>query len=307
MWAANLGRGCRPTPVAVVEASKKIVQQREFDPSSSVLAFFGSELRRFRTQAGLSQDRLGEIINYTGSLVGLVETARRSPSRQFAERCDAALGTDGQLARLWPLVHQGSFPSWFRGFADLEATATKICNFQAQVVPGLLQTESYARAILRAGRPRDSDEQIEKRTAARLGRQAILSGPTPPLLWVVLDEAVLCRPIGAAVVMRGQLERLATLAETPGYFIQVLPFSRGEHAALDGSLTLLSFAEGPDMAYAEGPHTGQLVDRPEQVEECALAYDLLRADALPPDASLARIRTAMEGLTDEHCTATDLA
>src|SRR5215469_8916492 len=98
----------------------------ELDPSSSVLAYFGSELRRFRVAAGLSQERLGEVVNYTGALVGLVETAKRTPSRDFAELCDQALETDGALSRLWPLVNRGSFPSWFRGFVELEATATSI-------------------------------------------------------------------------------------------------------------------------------------------------------------------------------------
>lgn len=267
-----------------------MVQARELDPGSSVLAFFGSELRRYRTAADLSQDRLGQIINYTGALVGLVETAKRTPSRDFAERCDAALNTEGALSRLWPLVNRGNFPSWFRGFVELEATATTIHAFEVQVVPGLLQTADYARAILSAGRPED----VEERVAARLERQRILSNPTPPLLWAVLDEAVLRRPVGGREVMQEQLKRLAELATARRIVLQVLPYEAGEHACMDGAMTVLSFAEGPDVVYLEGPGSGQLIDRPEEVEQCQLRYDLVRAAALSPAASVKMIRAAME-------------
>ncbi|MGE7435451.1 helix-turn-helix domain-containing protein [Kitasatospora sp. NPDC001175] len=269
---------------------------RELDPSSSVLAYFGSELRRYRSAAGITQERLGEIISYTGALVGLVETARRSPTQDFAERCDAALNTDGALSRLWPLVNRGAFPSWFRGYVELEAAAISIRKFEVQAVPGLLQTEAYARAIITAGRPRDSEEQIEERVAARLGRQALLKSVSPPLVWAVLDEAIIRRPVGGAAVMREQLAYLIKLANTPHVVLQVLPFDAGEHAAMDGSLTVISFNEGADVVYVEGPRTGHLVERPEDVRECVMAYDLARAEALPPAASVAMIRSTMEGL-----------
>src|ERR1700749_1324030 len=119
----------------------------ELDPSSSVLAYFGSELRRYRAAAGLSQGQLGEIVNYTGALIGMVETAKRTPSQEFAQLCDSALETGGALSRLWPLVKRDNFPKWFRGFVELEAAATSIDWFEPQNVPGLLQTEDYARAL----------------------------------------------------------------------------------------------------------------------------------------------------------------
>ncbi|GAA1124120.1 MULTISPECIES: helix-turn-helix domain-containing protein [Kitasatospora] len=267
---------------------------RDLDPSSSVLGFFGSELRRFREASGLTQDRLGEVVNYTGSLVGLVETARRKPSREFTERCDAALGTDGALARIWPLLGRPAFPSWFRGFVELESTATSVATYQAQVVPGLLQTEEYAWAVIRKGRTGEPDEVVAELVAARMSRQTILDGPTPPLLWVVLDEAVLRRPVGGPAVMRHQLERLLDVARSPRVVMQVLPFAAGAHTALDGSMTLLSFTQGPDVAHLEGPYSGQLIDRPEDVARYTLAYHHLRADALSPDASLTAVETAME-------------
>ena len=154
-----------------------MTQARELDPSASVLAYFGSELRRFRTAADMTQGQLGEAINYTGALVGLVETAKRTPAREFAELCDEVLNTDGALIRLWPLLNRAVYPSWFRGYVDLEATATRILSFDVQLVPGLLQTENYARAVLLAGRHPNIDELV----AARLDRQHILNQQHPPL------------------------------------------------------------------------------------------------------------------------------
>ncbi|WP_431682251.1 helix-turn-helix domain-containing protein [Kitasatospora sp. KL5] len=267
---------------------------RDLDPSSSVLGFFGSELRRLREASGLTQERLGEVINYTGSLVGLIETARRKPSLEFTERCDAALGTDGALARIWPLLNRAVFPPWFRGFVELEATATSIRKYQAQTVPGLLQTEDYARALLRKGLVGESEERVEEGVAARLGRQAILDGPDRPYLWVVLDEAVLRRPVGGPEVMRQQMVRLLECAQHPRVVVQVLPFASGEHTSVEGPLTLLSFAEGPDVAYVEGPNFGQVIENSSDLALCVLAYDHLQADALPPSASLAVIEAAVE-------------
>jgi transcriptional regulator with XRE-family HTH domain len=264
----------------------------DLDPSSSVLAYFGCELRRYRSAAGLSQERLGEIVNYTGALVGIIETAKRTPTRDFAERCDAALNTEGALIRLWPLVNRGVFPSWFRGFVELEATATSILSLSMQLVPGLLQTEGYARAVMLAGRHSNIDELVD----ARLDRQRILSRPHPPLLWVVLDEAVLRRRVGSPTVMREQLKRLLEVASSARIVVQVLPFNAGAHAGMDGPLTILSFDEGSDAVYVEGIGSGQLMTRSEDVDRCRLVYDLVRATALSPEASAGMIAAVMEEL-----------
>ncbi|MBS2966571.1 helix-turn-helix domain-containing protein [Actinocrinis puniceicyclus] len=263
----------------------------DLDPSSSVLAYFGSELRRYRIAAGLSQERLGEIVNYTGALVGLIETAKRTPSREFAELCDAALGTEGALSRLWPLVNRGSFPSWFRGYVELEAAATSIQWFEPQNVPGLLQTEDYARALIQAC----WSDSVEQQVSARMERQRVLDDPTSPVLWTILDEAVLHRPVGGREIMRGQLRRLADLMRAQRIVLQVLPFEAGAHACSDGAMIMLGFSEGPDVVYIEGYGSGQLVNLPEEVKRCRLRYDLARAAALSPEASAAKIEALMEG------------
>ncbi len=263
----------------------------ELDPSSSVLAYFGSELRRYRTAAGLSQERLGEIVIYSGALVGLVETAKRVPTRDFAERCDAALETDGALARLWPLVNRSNFPSWFRGYVELEATATSIRTFEPQNVPGLLQTDGYARALMEAC----WTEAVDERVAARLDRQRLLE-QAPPQFWAILDEAVLRRPIGGREVMRGQLARLMGLVASRRIVLQVLPYDVGAHACSDGAMSVLSFSEGPDLVYVEVHGSGHLIEQAEAVRAAQLRYDLTRAAALSPEASVAMIEAVMEEL-----------
>lgn len=269
--------------------------EKEFESAPSVLAFFGSELRRLRGASGLSQERLGEIINFTGSMVGMVETARRSPTRDFAERCDAALGTDGTLTRLWPLVSRGSHPAWFREYVELEATARKIHKFEALHVPGLLQTRDYAKALLRAGDPGESAEAVETLVAARMERQTVLTGPTPPLLWVVMDEGVIRRAVGGRAVMRAQLAHLLAISETPNVILQIAPFELGERVSLDSSMTVLTLPDGPSVVYAEGLRAGRIISRQDEVERWGLSYDLLRADALSPKASLHMIEAAMKG------------
>ena len=274
-----------------------MVQPRELDASSSVAAYFGAELRRYRLAAELTQDRLGEVINYTGALVGLIETAKRTPTREFAERCDAALETGGALIRLWPLVRCATFPAFVRQFVELEATATQIRSFECQLVPGLLQTTDYARAVLSVRATRSTVEVLEDAVTARVSRQALLSASSGPLCWFVLDEAVLRRTIGSRSVMRAQLTRFLEVADLPSVFVQVVPFDSGEYPGLDGALTLLSFADGPDVGYIEG-HGGSavLIESPGPVAECNLAFDLIRATALSPKLSADRIKAAMEDL-----------
>ncbi|EST39336.1 hypothetical protein N566_02480 [Streptomycetaceae bacterium MP113-05] len=273
-----------------------VVAPRELDPSASVLDYFGSELRRLRRAAGLSQERLGEIVNYTGALVGLVEIAKRSPSRDFTERCDGALGADGTLTRLWPLVSRSGLPGWFQDYAGLEARATEIRTYQAQVVHGLLQTENYARAVLRPARPTDLDGLTE----ARMKRQEILTRTNPPRLWMALDEAALRRAVGGPDVMRTQLRRLLDYRETPRVVVQVLPFDAGAHAGLNGSFNMLSFGDSPDVAYSEGYAGGQTLTEASDVELCQVQYDLVRAAALSPDDSAELIAQVLEELDEQR-------
>ncbi|TXS42413.1 helix-turn-helix domain-containing protein [Streptomyces sp. OR43] len=260
------------------------------DPSASPLNYYGWELRRLREAAGLNQAQLGEIIFCTGSLIGQIETTKKVPTRDFSERVDAALGTDGTFSRLMGLVLRSQLPTWFQPYAEMEAKAAYISTYQAQLVYGLLQTEGYARAVLATGMPDDLDGLL----AARMERQRILERERPPLAWAVLDEAVLHRPIGGHAVMRAQLARLLDFTTHRWMRIQVLPFSAGEHSSLAGSFNLLRFDDDPDVVYTEDLISGHMTANPDTVREASLRYAHLQAAALSVEDSAALIARVME-------------
>mgnify|MGYP001141293250 FL=1 len=180
---------------------------REVDPSASPLDYYGYELKRVREGAGLTQKGLGSLVFCTGSLIGQIENAAKVPQRDFSERLDAALGTDGAFSRLVGLVLRSQLPSWFQPYAEMEAKAAYISAFQAQVVYGLLQTEAYARALL--GVREDGD--LDAKVAARLDRQRVLYKDEPPVTWVVLSEAVLHPEVRGREVMREQAAQLLAM------------------------------------------------------------------------------------------------
>ncbi|MFF3453841.1 Scr1 family TA system antitoxin-like transcriptional regulator [Streptomyces sp. NPDC002730] len=271
-------------------------QVNVLDPSASPLDYYGHELRRYREAAGLTQKQLGEIINYTGSLVGQIETARKLPTAEFSERVDAALGTGGLLSRLLDLVLRSQLPSWFQQIAELEARATEIYAFQAQLVHGLLQTEAYARAVLSVELPDDLDGLV----AARLQRQRILQKDEPPFLWVVFGESVLHQEVGGAEVMRCQLAHLLSCVDNRRVNIQVLPFAAGAHAGSLGSFTVFRFDSDPAIVYTEDYVTGHPTANPHEVRSHSLRYDQLQAAALPLRDSAELIRHVMEERYGEH-------
>lgn len=263
---------------------------RKLDPSASPLDYYGYELRRAREAAGLTLAQLGSIVFCTGSLIGQIETALKVPQREFSERVDAALGTDGTFSRLVGLVLRSQLPGWFQPIADLEAKATFISTYQAQLVYGLLQTKAYARAVLST---RD-DGDIDGKVAARLERQRILDREQPPVMWVVLSEAVLHQEVGSREVMREQLAHLLTMQRRKWLEIQVLPFEAGAHTGLMGSFTLLRFNSDPDIVYTEDFVQGHMTANPEAVKEGSVRYDHLQAAALSVDDSAALIARVME-------------
>ncbi|WP_371800680.1 helix-turn-helix transcriptional regulator [Streptomyces sp. NBC_01732] len=260
------------------------------DPNASPLDYYGWELRRQREVHNLKQGQLGEIIFCTGSLIGQIETTKKIPTRDFSERVDAALGTDGVFSRLVGLVLRSQLPTWFQPYADMEAKAAYISTYQAQLVYGLLQTEEYARALLGVDYP----ERVDEMAAARLDRQRILRGENPPALWIVLSEAALLQEVGGRDVMRGQLERLLGFRDDPWVQIQVLPFSVGQHTGMMGSFTLLRFEDDPDLFYVESYDQGHMTANPQVIKERSVGYARLQATALSPEDSATLIARVME-------------
>ncbi|MEU4796203.1 helix-turn-helix transcriptional regulator [Streptomyces sp. NPDC023327] len=267
-----------------------MVHNTELDPSASPLDYYGAELRRLRQSADLTQAELGGCLFCTGSLVGQIETARRVPTRDFSERADAVLDTDGVFSRLVGLVLRSQLPHWFQAFAEMEAKARYLSTYQAQLVYGLMQTEAYARAVLATGAPDRLDELV----AARMDRQRVLEREHPPLLLVTLDEAVLHREVGGRDVMREQLAHLLRIAERRWVQLQVLPDSAGEHAGMVGSFTALRFADDPELVYTEDLISGHMTANPETVREAARRYANLQAAALSEGKSAELISRVME-------------
>ncbi|GAA1536896.1 helix-turn-helix transcriptional regulator [Streptomyces albidochromogenes] len=273
-----------------------MVNIRDLDPSASPLDYYGSELRRLREAAGLKQGQLGDIVFCTGSLIGQIETARKVPTRDFSERMDAALGTGGTFSRLVGLVLRSQLPHWFQAYAEMEARAAYISTYQAQLVYGLLQTEAYARAVLGAR----TGDNLDARAAARMERQRILDRENPPLMWVVLSEAVLHQEIGGRKVMRNQLAYLLGLRGREWVKVQILPFEAGAHAGLPGSFTVLRFESDPDLVYTEDFVQGHMTANPQALREGSLRYDHLQAAALSVEDSAALIARVMEERYGHH-------
>ncbi|MFD7441519.1 Scr1 family TA system antitoxin-like transcriptional regulator [Streptomyces sp. NPDC059909] len=267
---------------------------KDLDPSTSPRALLGAELRHAREEAGLSQRELGEPLFVSASFIGQLEAGTRRMQPDIARRIDDILGTKGFFERNCKAANKSKYPDHFAEAAEAEAVATAIREYAPLLVPGLLQTEAYARAVFRAYQPTAVDEVIDDLVEARLERARLLDDPTKPLLWTVLDEAVLRRRVGSAAVMAESLRHVAALGRRHRIIVQVLPFDAGAHAALEGALKLMSFEDAPPLAYFQGPGAGRLEDDPATVARHELTYDLVRASASSPEASLALIESVAE-------------
>ena len=211
-----------------------------------------------------------------------------------AQKLDEVLDAGGFFTRNCAALKKSKYPDHFAEAAEAEREATAIREYAPLLIPGLLQTEAYAQAVFRGGLPTATEEAIDELVAARLERGQLLTDPTTPLVWVVLDEAVLRRHNGSPAVMAEALRHTTALVRRHRVIVQVLPFSAGAHMALEGPLKLMSFPGAPSLAYLQGLGTGQLQDDPATVRQYELTYDLVAASALSPKASLALIESVAE-------------
>lgn len=257
--------------------------------------FFGAELRRRREDMGLSQAQLGALVFVSGTYIGQFEQAIRKPQMDLAIRFDEILQTDGIFERLCiGLINDRRYADYFAKAAELEALATKICEFSHALVPGLLQTEEYARAITVATNPLATEEYIADKVDGRMDRSRILKDATRPVYWAILHENSLRIPVGGPAAMARQLDHIAALVRERTVMVQVLPYSVGAYAVMTGDLRLMEFDDAPPTAYTEAVYSGNLLDDPAVVKHAYAAYDLLRAAALSPEASLTLIESAAE-------------
>ncbi|MGP3633588.1 helix-turn-helix domain-containing protein [Streptomyces sp. 24-1644] len=272
---------------------------RKLDPSSSPRALLGAELRHRRERAGLSQDELGAPLFVSGSFIGQLEIGVRRMQLDQAEKLDEVLGADGFFARNCAALKKSKYPDHFAEAAEAEARAEAIKEYAPLLIPGLLQTEAYARAVFRAYQPTAVEDVIDELVAARLERAQLLRDPTKPMLWVVLDEAVVRRMTGGPAVMTEALRHLAALILQHRIIMQILPFSEGGHAAMGGGLKLMTFPDAPSLSYLDGLGSGQLLDDPLAVKKYELTYDLLVSSAISRVASLALIESVAEDYAHE--------
>ncbi|MEU0135151.1 helix-turn-helix transcriptional regulator [Streptomyces sp. NPDC006296] len=267
---------------------------KKLDPASSPRALLGAELRHRREAASMSQEDLGTPLFVSGSFIGQLEAGTRRMQEDQARRLDEVLGADGFFVRNCTALKKSKYPDHFAEAAEAEAMAETIKEFSPLLIPGLLQSESYARAIFLGYRPTTPEEKVNELVEARLERAGLLTHPTIPTIWTVLDEAVLRRRVGGPEVMREALTHLMRLMRQRRVIVQVLPFCAGGHSAMGGPLKLMTFPDAPPLAYLDGLGSGQLLDDPAQVLSYELTYDLLVASALSPDASLALIESVAE-------------
>jgi hypothetical protein len=256
----------------------------------------GRQLQALRDKAGLSYEQAAETIYTSAWTLRRMERAEVRLKLNYVKGLLTAYGiTDtGEIDAFLDLAREANkpgwwhtytdvLPSWFRVFPGLEQAATLIRGYEPHCVPGLLQTEDYARALTAAGYPQAPAAETGRRVALRMARQQILARPDPPHLWAVIDEAVLRRPAGGPAVMRAQLDRLAEAAAMPNITLQVLPFTAGPHPAMYGMIHLLRFPapELPDIVYGENMTTAFYLDKPPDVAAYAQALDRLCAQAAP--------------------------
>lgn len=259
---------------------------------------YGDELRRRRTAAGMTQEALSSIVVCSPTLISHFEAGRRLPNPDDAARIDQALATDGWFAR-WLKDLERRFADHFTEAAELMQVAEEIREFGGMLVPGLLQTPAYAQEIFRTGCANPSGAAIDEQVINRMARSVLLDDPAFPVFWALLDEAAVRRPVGGPTVMAEQLEKIASLAESGRLRLHVIPFAAGSHSLMEGMLTLLSFADGAPVAYAEGVLTGRLIDDPARVARCRAMYDLALSDALPHHESLALLKAVAKEYTDD--------
>jgi transcriptional regulator with XRE-family HTH domain len=251
---------------------------------------FGKELRYYRERAGLSQTELAARVNVSHDVISKIEKGDRPPAEGFPERLDAVpeLDTRDGLARLWGWLKESTrhkaIPGWFAPWTHFEAQATTLRSYEPLLVPGLFQTEDYARAILGAEPGADPDKRDEQ-VAARMDRQVILERADAPQIWSVVDEAVLHRCIGSTKIMCDQLEHLAGLADRPKVTVQVIPAAVGAHAGLLGGFALAELDGSAGMVYLETSAEGLTTDSPALLAHAMFRFDTLRAEAFPRAAS----------------------
>jgi hypothetical protein len=272
----------------------------------------GARLRSLRTAAGVTRDQAGWAIRGSESKISRMELGRVG----FKERDVVDLlklygvHDEDEHRRLLALAHEANEPgwwhaygdilsSWFQNYLDLEQAAELIRTYEVQFVPGLLQTDAYARAVILLGHATATPEEVDLRARLRMARKQLLTIPNPPRLWAVIDEAVLLRPVGGREVLREQIEALLDASKLRNVRLQVMPFRSGGHAAMGGAFSILRFPERelPDVVYIEHLTSALYLEKREDVDQYAAALSRLFIEAEPPNRTPELLRRALRALS----------
>ncbi|MEU7063959.1 helix-turn-helix transcriptional regulator [Streptomyces sp. NPDC046161] len=270
---------------------------KDIDGSASVPAFYGKELRWRREAAGLTLQQTVEDSFYGATYLSEIERAQRRMPEDLARHVDQVLNTDGFFSRRCEDVRKakrGAHAEYFAPVAEAMARARTIEEWSNALIPGLLQTEPYARAVIHSTHPLDLPEEVDAKVRARMQRAALFEDPKRPEYWTILHECLVRQPLLPPSEMADQLDRIAALARRRRIVPQVLLWSPAIQPFLGLPLMFMEFEDEPPLAYTEGPYHGQLVDDPALVKRYRTSYDRLRAAALSPEASLAMIEQAAE-------------
>src|SRR5215212_3039290 len=284
--------------------------QSEFGGPTVRRMLVGGQLRRLRTELGISREEAGAAIRASEWKIHRLENGQVGfKERDIIDllRLYGVADPDEVAAFLlltreannpgWWQHYGDVLPRWFRTYVDLESAATLIRTYEGQFIPGLLQTDDYMRAVVQGAHLDESSEEQGRRVRLRMARQTLLTREHPPRLWAVVDEAALRRPVGGPEVMRGQLERLIEAAKLPNVTLQILPFDTGAHPAMVGSFSILRFPdrELPDVVYLEHLTNAVYLDKRDEVERYLDVMEFLCVQSEPP----ARTVELLEKLLDQ--------
>jgi transcriptional regulator with XRE-family HTH domain len=259
--------------------------------SSDSLRTFGAVVQALREHAGLSREEFGDLVGLSKHTVASVELGRRMPDPTFADRSEPVLGNTGALvSAAQHLARQPGLAAWFRRWAQLEATAITLYTYECRLVPGLLQTEAYARTLFTNQLPPLDDEQIEAQWAARAERQQLLRDRPNTAFAFVLEEHLFRRRTGGTDVTRELIDHVLDIAEVRNVEVQIMPTVREAHSGLDGPMQLLETPENKWFAYCEGQRGGLLISDPKEVSVLQRRYASMRSQALTPEDSVSLLQ-----------------
>ena len=262
----------------------------EGEPTAELIR---AQLRRLRVNAELSQEEFGRLVHFSGSQVSAVELGQRPLDRFFLKRADEVLGTGGLLTSLLKLAERDGQPSWFRPWLEAERQAQQLRCYQPSLVPGLLQTENYARAMIRTD-DMLGDDEVERRLAVRMDRQSIITQPKPPKFVAVVEEAVLRRVDESfRGLMIQQIDHLIECAEHPFISVHVIPAEVSLHIGLTGPFTLARGGDGGWVGYLENQLGGSVIDKDDDLAILLSRWESVRSEALPRRQSVQLMKEVM--------------